>query len=121
MNKKWIPTVAGALEIVAAGTAAIGTVALVFSCGIMNAVPDVKADPDVPVEMISGLLLTIAAFVCLAGLISLVGGISAIQRKRWAWAVAGSIAALFVMPPAGICALVLVILGEGEFAGRSGG
>ena len=118
MDRPWIPTVAGVIEIVAAISGLIGSAMLVFSCLMMGAVPDIQNDPDVPVEMIMGLLAVIAGFVLLGSVISLIGGVSAIRRRGWGRALAGSIAALFILPPAGILALVMTIFGENEFEER---
>jgi hypothetical protein len=118
MNREWIPTVAGVFEIVAAVCALIGSLALVFSALMIEAVPDIQDDPDVPVELIVGLLIAVAGFICVAGIVSLVGGIAGIRRQGWGWALAGSIAAVFLLPPAGILALVMTIIGEKEFRER---
>ena len=118
MNKDWIPTVAGVLEIVAAVCALIGSGSLVFAALIMSSVPDIQDDPEVPLEAIFGLLIGLAVFVFVAGIVSLVGGIAGVRRRNWGWALAGSIAALFLMPPAGILALVMTIAGEKEFQKR---
>ena len=118
MNREWIPTVAGVLEIVAAVGALIGSSALVFSALMVGSVPDIQNDPEVPVELIVGLLMTLAGFVLVAGLVALAGGVASVRRRGWGWALAGSIAAVFLMPPAGILALVMIIFGEKEFAPR---
>ena len=119
MNRQWMPVVTGVLEIVAAVSAGIGVCALIFSSLMINTVPDIQNDPDVPLELITVLLIGIAVFVGVFGLVSLVGGIFAVRRRGWGWALAGSIAAIFIMPPAGILALALVMFGESEFEGRS--
>jgi hypothetical protein len=121
MNREWIPTVAGVLEIVAAVCALIGSGSLVFGALMMRSVPDIQDDPDVPVELIFGLLIGIAGFVLVAGIVSLLGGVAGIRRRSWGWALAGSIAAMFLMPPAGVIALVMTIFGEKEFAERKSG
>ena len=118
MDKQWIPTVAGVLEIVAAIFALIGSLALVFVSCVINSIPDLQHNPEVPVELLTGLFLTLSGLVFLGGLACLVGGIAALRRRGWFWAVAGAIVALFVMTPAGVFALVLVLLGEREFSDR---
>ena len=49
-------------------------------------------------------------------LLALVGGILALQRKKWAWALAGSIAAALSLILLGIPAIVLIALSKDEFA-----
>lgn len=118
MDKQWIPTVAGVLEIVAGVCAMFGALALFFACAVLNWVPDVQNDPEVPVHLITGLVGSLGAFVFLGGLVCFIGGVAGVRRRGWMWAMAGAIAAVFVMPPAGVFALVLVIIGEKEFAER---
>jgi len=115
MDRSWIPTVAGVLEIVAAICAFVGSLILAFVGVVISEVPDLQHDPDVPLEILTGLMATLSALVFLGAVVSLVGGIAALRRRSWYWALAGAIAALFVMTPAGVVALVLVVVGEREF------
>ncbi|MFQ5525348.1 MAG: hypothetical protein ACE5GX_03730 [Thermoanaerobaculia bacterium] len=119
MDRQWIPTVAGVLEIVSGVCALIGGLFLVFAGAIVNWVPDLQKEPDLPLPMITGFLGTLAALILLGGLVCFVGGIAGIRRKGWIWAMAGAIASVFLMPPAGIFALVLAIIGEKEFSERA--
>ena len=118
MDKQWIPTVAGVLELVAAICALIGSLALIFIPFVINSIPDLQNKPEVPVELLTALFATLAGLVFLGGVVCLVGGVAALRRRGWFWAVAGAIAALFVMTPAGVFALVLVLIGEREFSDR---
>jgi len=120
MDRSWMPTVVGVLEIIAAICAVFGVVALLFACGIMNSVPDIQNDPEVPIQMIGGLLVTFACLLAIGGALSFIGGVSAIRRRGWMWAVTGAACACFLMPPAGLFAVVFAILGEKEFSDRTG-
>ena len=51
----------------------------------------------------------------LLAVLALVGGIFAVQRKQWGWALAGSIAAIFSLIILGIPAVVLVAISKNEF------
>ena len=85
MNREWMPVVAGVFEIVAAVCAVIGSAALVFSSLMVNTVPDIQDDPEVPLELITILLVGIAIFVFALGLVSLIGGVCGVRRRGWAW------------------------------------
>ena len=119
MDKSWIPTVAGVLEIVSGVSALIGALFLGFAGGMVHWIPELQDDPEVPVAMITGLIGSLAALVLLGGVVCVVGGIAGVRRRGWMWAMAGAIASIFLMPPAGLIALILVILGEKEFADRA--
>jgi hypothetical protein len=70
-----------------------------------------------------GAILPAVATVALATrIVAVVGGIFALKRKRWGLALAGSICAIFssvflmfFSVPLAIAAIVLVVLGRGEF------
>jgi hypothetical protein len=51
----------------------------------------------------------------LVGVLAIVGGVFALRRKHWGWALAGSIAATLVFFPCGIPAIIFVSLGKPEF------
>jgi hypothetical protein len=69
------------------------------------------------------ILTTVAAIVIAIGIVAIVGGVFALKRKRWGLALAGSICAffsfffipVFLNVPLGIAAIILVVLGKGEF------
>jgi len=49
------------------------------------------------------------------GILPLLGGIYALQRRKWGLGLAGSIAAIFGSIPLGIVATVLMALAKDEF------
>ena len=49
-------------------------------------------------------------------LLALVGGIFALQRRKWAWAITGSIAAALSFILLGIPAIILIAMSKDEFA-----
>jgi hypothetical protein len=55
-----------------------------------------------------------------AGALAVIGGLSSLQRRRLWLAVCGSVAAMICFPPAGIAAMILIVLAEPEFAGTGG-
>jgi hypothetical protein len=106
MEKTWKPTTAGILSIVA------GVLNLIV--GIALAATDVMLlGPIIGLPVLGPL----AAVLIVLGIVSLVGGIFAVQRRIWGMALAGAICALFPPPVIilGILAIVFVAMGKGEF------
>lgn len=79
-----------------------------------------------PMGSLAGLGAIVAAAFTIAiatGIVAIVGGVFALKRRRWGLALAGSICAIFsviFVPvllnlPLAIAAIVLVVLGRGEF------
>ena len=52
------------------------------------------------------------------GIIALFGGIVALKRKAWGFALAGAICALFPIVPLGVLAIIFVSIGKKEFGSR---
>ena len=108
MKKTWMPTVAGILDIVAGGLSL--SVLFLFAVGPMIIMPlnegTFSLNWSLFLMVIPGLAIEALAVV---------GGVFAIQRRKWRWALAGSIAAFFPSWPLGIAAIVLTILSKNEF------
>ena len=113
MNTRWLPVAAGVLEIVAGITALAGALALGFSATVVANIPAAQAE-GFPLSVVAGFLAVLSALVLLAGLLSVIGGIFALNRRRFGWALTGAIAATFCSPPFGVPAIILTVLGEAE-------
>jgi len=110
-------TVAGILDIVCAGFK------LLIVLGLIIAVIAVENNPyidpaavagGVPVNVVAILWIVTIPLVIFAAL-ALVGGIYALQRKRWGLALAGSIAAFLPTGILGIAAIIFTVLSKNEF------
>ena len=117
-GKTWKVTTAGILAIVAGGVGVTVWVAI--------AVLEIRAWGWLPMGGSlgpGGIVPAAVAIVIAIGIVAIVGGIFALKRKRWRLALAGSICAifpfffvpLFLNVPLAIAAIVLVVLGRGEF------
>ncbi len=109
-------TIAGVLDIAAGLMALTGGLVLallaVLGAGVLAAIPeDIPPLQFVPLALFGPLALLVlgAAAVCIAG------GIAALKRSSWGWALAGAVAALLAFLPLGVVALIFTILAEREF------
>ena len=50
------------------------------------------------------------------GIVALIGGIFALRRKAWGFALAGAICAMFPIIPLGVLAIIFVSIGRKAFA-----
>jgi hypothetical protein len=108
-NKIWMPTTAGILDIVSGGFGLICALMFILMGGVMRFVPYV---PPFLWPLFMGLSVPFA----IVGILAIVGGIYALQRKIWGLALAGSIAAFF--SPSwvlGVAAIVFTALSKNEF------
>ena len=70
--------------------------------------PGRASEISVPVGFLSALIRILPMFL------AVIGGIYALKRKHWRWALAGAICSL-LFPFMGIPALILLIKSKGEF------
>jgi len=119
MEKTWKPVVAGILDVVSGAVGLIAVLGLIIAIFITGGCA-IPGTGDVPL-FVPSLLTGIAATLAIFSVLSLVGGVYALQRKLWGLALAGSIAAIFAsIPllgglPVGITATILTALSKGEF------
>jgi len=106
INAGILSIITGALELIWAACAYIGFGVV---SGALN-IPTGYIPPFVP-----GLVLGTATVATVIGILALVGGIYALQRKSWGLALAGSIAAILAFFPLGIPALVFTAQSKDEF------
>lgn len=117
-QKTWKTRTAGILAIVAGALGVTEWVAV--------AVLEILALGWLPMGSSVGLGAIVAAAFVIAvatGIVAIVGGVFAIKRRRWGLALGGSICAIFSIiwvpvllnVPLAIAAIVLVVLGRGEF------
>jgi hypothetical protein len=107
-KKTWMPTVAGILDIIVGSLSLF--VLFLFAIGPMITMPlnagTFSLNWSLFLMVIPGLAIEALAIV---------GGIFAIQRRRWRWALAGSIAATIMPTPLGIAAIIFTVLSKNEF------
>ena len=110
MQKTWKPIAGGICSIVAGGWGVlVGGVFSVLGLGGATVL-----------EMPRNGLFVLAAIgwpALVLGLLAIVGGVLAVQRRRWGLALGGAICALLIPPPfiVGILAVVFIALSREEF------
>jgi hypothetical protein len=104
----WMPVVAGICNIV------IGSIILImlFLFGIGAAI--IEPVYAGTFEFNLSLLLLVMPGTAI-GALAIIGGVFAIRKERWGWALAGAIGAALVPIPLGIAAIVLLILSKNQF------
>lgn len=119
MEKTWKPTVAGILSIVSGTTGLIAVFGLIIAIGITGGF-NISGTEQIP-NFVPILLTGIAVLLAVLSILSLIGGIYAVQRRKWGLALAGAICAVFASTPllgglpVGIIAIVLTALSKNEF------
>ena len=118
-KQTWMPTVGGILNIIAGVFNLLGVLGLIIAIVALSSsqfVWDIYPGLDsLTVGFAQTVLVIIAIFSAVVGILPLSGGIYALQRKRWGLVLVGSIAAIFGATPLGIAATILTALSKDEF------
>jgi hypothetical protein len=103
------PTAAGILTIIAGAGCILGALGLGAAGAFLG--------PFLGLPFfLHGILWGLMAIpMAVLGILAIIGGIFSIQRRRWGWALAGSIAAILVSHVLGIISTILVALSKDEF------
>ena len=119
VQKTWKPVVAGILNIIAGVFSLLGflgVIIAIFAVGSGLTTWNYLGHNPFSVGFVQTILIIIAIFSIIVGILPLIGGIYAIQRRRWGLVLAGSIAAVFGSTPLGIAATVFTALAKDEFS-----
>ena len=114
MEKTWRPTVAGILDIVSGVFALILFIMLIIGIVVTSGVIYFPGTEAIPGFVLS-ILWSIAIPSLIIGILALIGGIYALQRKKWGLALAGSIAIIFFWFFVGIPAILFTAQSKNEF------
>ena len=109
MERPWRSLTAGILDIVAG----VGVFFVVFWLVLAGGLAGFFTG-DIP-RWLPSLLFGLSIPFGILAIVSVVGGVFAIQRKVWGMALAGSIAAFFGCFILGIVALILTAISHSEF------
>jgi len=104
----WKPVVAGILDIV------VGIIILCMLL-IFGIAPMIVAPVGGGISRFNVSVLFLVMPGIIISSLDIIGGIFAIRRRRWRWALAGSITAAISPTPLGIIAIILILLSRNEF------
>ena len=111
VEKTWKPTTAGILAIIGGIIGCIYGIGVAVVGGIIGGMMAVFG-----LGGLGGIGIAMGVVLLILGVIAIVGGASAMKRKSWGLALAGSICALFnPVGVLGILAIIFVAIGKSEF------
>jgi hypothetical protein len=113
--------VAGILSIISGVFAVLGAgwlfVAIFFFRFLLNqTIPLDEQMPQAVFTIMAAFYGIIGFVLFLIGALAIGGGIFALRRKNWGLALAGAITATIAFFPTGIAAVILIAIGQQEFA-----
>lgn len=115
MKKTWMPKVAGSLSILAGVINLLSAFLLALGAFIAQGVFSYFAVPFWMPLNASVILFALGFPLLVCGILSVLGGVYAMQRKKWSLALTGSILAFFPYCFLGLASTVLIALAKDEF------
>ena len=111
VEKTWKPTTAGILALIGGIVGCISGIVVAVGGSIFGAILS-----PFGLGGLGGIVVAEGVILLILGVIAIVGGASAMRRKSWGLALAGSICALFnPVGILGILAIIFVAIGKSEF------
>lgn len=106
-----MPTIAGILTIISGSFKIFGLLGLFVASIFVPVNQGFGFAPNISI-----VIMVIAFFMAIVGILAIVGGVFAIQRKHFGWAVTGSIVAFLPFSLLGLASIILISLSKDEFA-----
>ena len=120
MEKTWKPTTAGILNIIVGAISTLSAIGIIIALTAVNTLTFLSGlVPSEELPFVAPLVSTILVVILILNVIEAVfpilGGVYALQRRKWGWALAGSIISIIGLFPLGLLATIFVSLAREEF------
>ncbi|MGA2158392.1 MAG: hypothetical protein WB588_11635 [Dehalococcoidia bacterium] len=124
MKLTWKPVMAGILDIVAGAIGMVGGIALAMLKLLFETIDKevLRFNPQLVqpvvikwVENMFSTLFAVPFVLVFIGIISIIGGVYALQRRIWIFALAGAISSCIAFPFFGIPSVIITALAKDEF------
>ena len=119
MQKTNTPVLAGTLSIISGALGFIGGlffIAMIFFFGSVIGSSMNTPDDELGIKIVGIVYGTMGAIGIILAVFAIIGGVFALRRTHWGWALTGSIISTVLFFPTGIPAIVFTVLSRGEFA-----
>jgi hypothetical protein len=114
----WKPVMAGILDIAGGAIGMVGGLLLVVLSSLFQVIREVLLlDPAVILKIQQAIssLIAVPFVYSFVGIVSIIGGVYALQRRIWPLALAGAISSCIVFPFFGLPSIIITALARDEF------
>jgi len=118
MKLTWKPIMSGILDIVSGAIGMVGGVYFVVLTSLFRSMYEIlNVDPLVieQTEQLISRFFAIPFVLVFIGIIAIIGGVYALQRRIWVLALAGAICSCMVFPIFGLPSIIITGLAQEEF------
>jgi hypothetical protein len=118
-QRTWKPTTAGILNIITGALNALAAMGLIIALIAVGNIDVMRFLPpeDAPfiAPLVGTILIVLLVLSVIEAVFPIIGGVFALQRRRYGWALAGSVIAILRIFPLGVTSTILVAMAEDEF------
>jgi len=115
----WKPTTAGILNIIAGAISALSAIGLIIAIIAVGSINIIRFLPpeDAPfiAPIVGTILIVLLVLSIIEAVFPIIGGVFALQRRKWGWALAGSIVSILGTFPLGVASTIFVAIAKNEF------
>ncbi|MCL2150076.1 MAG: hypothetical protein FWH51_04000 [Dehalococcoidia bacterium] len=116
---RWMPTASGVLNIVSGILGIFSSLVLLIVAAVFQYIYkshpiSIEGDPEV-FPLVASIFVFVGLVIIIPCIVSVVGGICSLKRKRWGWALAGSICSVLASNVLGIVAIIFIVMSKKEF------
>ena len=119
VQKTWKPTTAGILNIITGALNVLSVIGLIIAIAAIGNINITHFLPpeDAPfiAPLVSTILIILLVLSIIAVVFPIIGGVFALQRRKWGWALTGSIIAILGTFPLGVASTIFVAIAKNEF------
>lgn len=109
---------AGILDIIAGAIGMVGGLYFVVLSQLFRSMHEIlRLDPAIiqRTEQIISSIIAVPFMLVFIGIVSIIGGVYALQRRIWIFALAGSVSACIVFPFFGLPSIIITAFARDEF------
>jgi hypothetical protein len=120
VKNTWRPITAGILNIITGALSAFSVIALIVTVIAVDTwtfIGSMVPAEEMPFvfSIINIILISLLLLSVMHTIFPILGGVFALRRRRWGWALAGSIVAIVALLPLGVASTIFVSLAKDEF------
>lgn len=119
MKQTWKPIMAGILDIVSGAIGMVGGIYFVIISSLLRGIHEyLKIDPAViaTIQKFISSIIAIPFILVFVGIVAIIGGVYALQRRIWVFALAGAIFSFILFFPFGLVSIIVTAMSREEFS-----
>ncbi|MDD5312649.1 MAG: hypothetical protein PHO26_06415 [Dehalococcoidia bacterium] len=119
MKPTWKPIMAGILDIVSGAIGMVGGIYFVILSTVLQSIHEyLNVDPAViqTIQQFISSVMAIPFILVFVGIAAIIGGVYALQRRIWVFALGGAVFSFILFFPFGLASIIVTAMSREEFS-----